>query len=68
MAHLIAKALKQKQLIPSLGLVAVVLVASWMGEAKGGYGLKEWALVTLLLAGLGLVATLAGAFRGTGSR
>jgi tetratricopeptide (TPR) repeat protein len=68
MAYLIAKASKQKQLAPTLVLVAIVLLASWMGEAKGGYDVKEWALVALLLATLGLVGSLAGAFRGTGSR
>src|SRR5215210_7228422 len=68
MGYLIAKASKQKQLAPTLVLVAIVLMASWMGAAKGGYDVKEWALVTLLLAALGLIASLSGAFRGTGSR
>ena len=68
MAHLIAKASKQKQLVPTLVLVAVVLLASWMGEVKGGYNVKEWALATLLLATLGLIASLTGTFRGIGSR
>src|SRR5919199_48345 len=68
MVHVLSKALKHRQLAPTLVLVLVALLASWMGEAKGGYDVKEWALVTLLLAALGLIASLSGAFRGTGSR
>src|SRR5919112_6699601 len=49
----------------SLVLVAVVLLASWMGEVEGGYFVGEWALAALILAGLALIASLAGVFRGT---
>ena len=68
MAQPIAKALKYRQLVPALVLVAVVLLASWMGYANGGYLVSQWALVAIVLAVLALIISIAGAFRGTGSR
>src|SRR3712207_2544351 len=62
------KALKHKRLAPTLVLVAVVLLASWMGYANGGYLLSQWALVAIFLAMLALIISVVGAFRGTGSR
>jgi hypothetical protein len=67
MICLLNKVSKHKRLWPTLVLVAVVLLASWMGEAKGGYYVSEWALVVILLATLALITSVAGAFRATGS-
>ena len=46
---------------PTCILVAVVLLASWMGYAKGGYFIGDWACVALVLATLMLINSLAGA-------
>ncbi len=62
------KASKRKRLAPSLVLVAVVLLASWLGTAGGGDLVGEWAPVALVLAALALMASVAGALRGVGSR
>ena len=57
-----------KRMVPTLILVAVVLLASWMGGTNGGYFVSEWALVILILATLALIASVAGAFHDTESR
>src|SRR5918995_438926 len=71
MAQLLNKASRQasiqKGLAPTVVLVAIVLMASWMGDAEGGNSAGEWALVALILAALALIVSVAGAFRGTGS-
>src|SRR5215203_2926763 len=59
---------KQTQLALTLVLVAIVLVASWMGAVYGGYFVSEWALVALILAALALFVWIAGEFSGTESR
>src|SRR5215208_2338086 len=59
---------KQVRLLPTLGLVAVVLLASWMGGVHGGYFVGRWAPATLILAALALVASVVGALRSGGSR
>src|SRR5215210_437863 len=61
------KASKYNRLVPTLVLVAVVLLASWMGYVNGGYFVSEWTLVALILSVLALVASVAGALRGTKS-
>ncbi len=53
---------KQKRLPPTLVLAVIVLLASWMGEANGGYYVSEWALAALILAALALIGSAAGAF------
>lgn len=57
-----------KWLRPTLVLGVVVLLATWMGAASGGYFIRDWALVVFFLATLVLLASLAGIFRGAGSR
>ncbi len=57
-----------KRLAPTLVLVSIVLLASWMGYANGGYFVREWALVVFILAALALITSVAGVSRGTGSR
>ncbi|MBV9453864.1 MAG: O-antigen ligase family protein [Rubrobacter sp.] len=57
-----------RQLVPSLTLVAIVLLASWMGYESGGYFTKDWAPVLFALAGIALVAALTGTFYGARSR
>ncbi len=59
---------EREWLAPTLVLVAVMLLASWMGAANGGYFVSQWALVTFVLAVLALIASLAGVLRGTQSR
>ena len=48
-------------------LVAVVLLAFWMGDASGGYFVADWVPVVIVLAAVAAVASLAGALRGPGS-
>ena len=62
------KSPKQMRLVPTLGLVALVLLASWMGATQGGYFVSGWAPVVLVLALAALVASVAGALRSAGSR
>jgi hypothetical protein len=52
---------ERRWIAPTCTLVAVVLLASWMGYAKGGYFISDWACVALILAALMLVNSLAGA-------
>ena len=59
---------KQVRLLPTLGLVAVVLLASWMGGVRGGYYVGGWAPAALILAALVLVASVGGVLRSAGSR
>jgi hypothetical protein len=67
MAYL-SKFSKQKQLAPTLILISVILLATWMGDANGGYSVGRWALVAILLAILALIVSIRGALRGTESR
>ncbi len=59
---------KLKRLALTLALAAIVLLATWMGGANGGYFLSEWAPVAILLAALILVGSLTGALSGANSR
>src|SRR5215208_632859 len=58
---------KHGRLAPTVVLVAVVLLASWMGAVDGGYFVRGWAPAALLLAALALIASLFGVLRGAGS-
>src|SRR5919112_983437 len=58
---------KHRRLAPTLALVAVVLLASWMGSLDGGYFVRGWAPAALVLAALALIASLVGVLRGAGS-
>jgi len=49
---------------PTLTLAVVALLASWMGDADGGYFVGGWAPVALVLAGLLLVLSVTGLLRG----
>ncbi|MGI9050740.1 MAG: O-antigen ligase family protein [Rubrobacteraceae bacterium] len=49
----------------TLSLVAIGLVATWMGVASGGYFTGDWSLAVLMLALLALINYATGAFRGT---
>jgi O-antigen ligase len=66
MVHL-EKSSKRERLAPTLVLVVVVLLASWMGDARGGYFVGEWAPVTFLLAALAVILSATGVFRGASS-
>src|SRR3712207_7310809 len=46
---------KQVRLLPTLGLVGVVLLATWMGNELGGYFVGAWGPPALILAALALV-------------
>ncbi len=59
---------KWKHLAPTLVVVAVGLLASWMGYVNGGYFVSEWAPFAPILAALALLTSLAGAFHGEESR
>src|ERR671920_180069 len=43
------EALRQDRLTPTLALVAVVLLATWMGALNGGYFSGQSALVSVIL-------------------
>src|SRR5215218_8161633 len=58
---------KHVRLAPTLALVAVVLLASWMGTLGGGYFVSGWAPAALVLAALALISSLVGVLRDTGS-
>ena len=58
---------KHGRLAPTVVLVAVVLLASWMGAVDGGYFVRGWAPAALVLAALALIASLVGVLRGAGS-
>ena len=62
------KSSHQERLAPTLVLAGVVLLTSSIVDAYGGLLVRDWAPVALVLAALALVASLAGAFRGVGSR
>src|SRR5215218_249740 len=59
---------KHVRLAPTVVLVAVVLLASWMGITDGGYFVSGWAPAALVLAALALIASLVGVLHGAGSR
>jgi hypothetical protein len=63
-----SKSSKHKWLAPSLVLAALVLLASWMGTAGGGYFVGQWTMAALLLAALALIASVFGVVPGAGSR
>src|SRR5215218_2288184 len=58
---------KHGRLAPTVVLVAVVLLASWMGAVDGGYFVRGWAPAALVLAALALIASLVGVLLGAGS-
>src|SRR5215212_10950404 len=58
---------KHVRLAPTVVLVAIILLASWMGTLDGGYFVRGWAPAALLLAALALIASLVGVLRDTGS-
>jgi hypothetical protein len=68
MAHLLKKTSKDKRLAPTLVLIVVVLLASWMGAVGGGFFIGQWALSAFALAALALIASVAGILRGKGYR
>lgn len=55
------------RLFPTLALAAVILLASWMGAAHGGYFINVWALVVFVLAALLLFASVTGVAGRVGS-
>jgi hypothetical protein len=57
------KGFSNSRLAPTLTLVAVVLLASWMGGLRGGYYASEWTLVAVILAGLLVLASATGLLR-----
>src|SRR5215208_5522790 len=59
---------KHGRLAPTVVLVAVVLLASWMGAVDGGYFVRGWAPAALVLAALALIASLFGVLRSTEAR
>src|SRR5215218_1964511 len=52
----------------SIMLVAVILSATWMSYASGGYYVSGWAPLTLYLAALALLILISGKFGGVESR
>jgi hypothetical protein len=64
----LTKLASYKRLIPTMGAVSIMLFASWMGSAHGGYFTGQWTLVVLILAVLMLTASIAGLLEGTQSR
>jgi tetratricopeptide (TPR) repeat protein len=62
-----AKHKRRNRWAPTLTLAAVVLLATWVGDADGGYFAGGWSPVALLLAALLAVLALAGLLRRPGS-
>ena len=58
-------AFEQTRPAQTLVLVVVVLLASWMGFADGGYFAVQWVPATLVLAALAVIASLTGVLRGS---
>lgn len=58
----------QRRLFPSLALVSTVLLAAWMGNVSGGYFAVHWIPAALVLAGLVLIVSVAGALHGPRNR
>ncbi len=65
---LLAKLANQKRFLPGVSLVSVVLLASWMGNADGGYFVGDWTLATFFLAVLLLIVSAIGMFSISASR
>jgi hypothetical protein len=57
-----------KRVFPSVSLVLVVLLASWMDNANGGYLGGDLSLVAFFLAVMLLAVSAVGMFSNTGSR
>lgn len=57
----------RKKLGSTVVLVALVLLAAWLGDASGGYFVGDWAPVVFVLAAVAVIASLAGVLRGPGS-
>src|ERR671933_549429 len=55
---------KHNRLAPTLMLISIVLFATWMGDANGGYRVGRWALATILLGILALINSDRGALSG----
>lgn len=53
---------------PTLSLVAVVLLAAWMGMFNGGYFAGQWTLAAMMVAVVALAISLAGRLFRIGSR
>lgn len=63
----VRKLVEKKRLIPSLGLVVVVILASLMGGADGGYFIEDWAPAVLVLGMMLLAFSIIGMLDGAGS-
>src|SRR5919199_6228236 len=61
---ILRKLSKQSRLAPTLVLISIVLLATWMGNANGGYRVGRWALAAILLGILALVISVRGALGG----
>lgn len=65
---LLGRTSSYKRFFPSVSLVLVVLLASWMGNANGGYFVGDWRLVALSLAMLLLAVSAVAMFSNGRSR
>src|SRR5919199_6426664 len=61
---ILRKLSKQSRLAPTLVLISIVLLATWMGNANGGYRVGQWALAAILLGILALIISVRGALSG----
>ncbi|MGH3089830.1 MAG: O-antigen ligase family protein [Rubrobacteraceae bacterium] len=61
------KPLDHYRVFSTVALILVVLLASWMGHAYGGYFVGDWGLAAFVLAALMLVAAVGGALGGASS-
>lgn len=53
---------ESQRLFPTVAVIAIVLLAAWMGNASGGYFTSDWASAAFIMAALVLVASLTGVF------
>ncbi len=60
--------LSRGRLYPTLALVFVVLLASWMGNADGGYFVGDWALPAFVLVAAALLVSVAAPLGGANLR
>jgi uncharacterized membrane protein (UPF0127 family) len=68
MTHLSREASRHDRLTPTLMLVVVILLATWMGTVNGGYFVADWALVTFVLAAVALIVSATGLLRSMEAR
>ena len=66
--NLLSSSSRLDRLFPTVAVVAVILLAAWMGFATGGFFTNDWAPALFIMAALMLLASTTGVFRYVRSR